>query len=312
MSVLNIIKRKRWLILGALAFILLGTCMYALFELRLLADRLDSIERQNSLIAAALQSADISPESKRDLQEFANRSGVIARSQEELLTSAVAKAAPAVVSIVITRDVPLLEVQYMDPFGGDPSFGSGIRVPVYRQVGTERRQIGAGTGFFVSQDGYIVTNRHVVSDQEASYTILLSNGEQRSGRVVYRDAEHDLAVVKIDGSGYSSLALSSASLDLGQTVAAIGNALGEYNNSVSVGIVSGLDRTIDATDGRTVERLSGLIQTDAAINRGNSGGPLIDLLGNAVGVNVAVDRSGNDIGFAIPASAVREVLNRAL
>jgi serine protease Do len=102
-------------------------------------------------------------------------------------------------------------------------------------------------------------------------------------------------------------------LKLGQTVAAIGNALGEYNNSVSVGIISGLDRTIQAQDDRgRVETLSGVIQTDAAINRGNSGGPLLDLSGNAVGVSVAMERGASNIAFAIPVNTIKPIISRVL
>nr|AQQ74986.1 hypothetical protein [uncultured bacterium] len=267
-------------------------------------------------IAAALQtSSTVSEENKLQLQEIANRGGVIARSQEDLLTSAVEKASSAVVSIVISRDVALLEVQYVNPFGDDPYFRNvGYRVPVFRQVGTRPQQVGAGTGFLIRSDGYILTNRHVVDDEQADYTALLSNGEKKTARVIYRDDTHDIAILKIDGNGYSAIPLgNSSTLKLGQTVAAIGNALGEYNNSVSVGIISGLNRTVEAKDERgRVEVLEGVIQTDAAINRGNSGGPLLDLSGNAVAVNVAVDRGGSNIAFAIPIDTVKSIIERVL
>jgi serine protease Do len=220
-----------------------------------------------------------------------------------------------VVSIVVSKDVPLLEVEYVNPFGDDPYFQDvGFRVPTYRQVGTESRQIGAGTGFIVRSDGYIVTNRHVIDERNADYTVLLASGEQLPARVIYRDANYDLAVLKISAENLPTLTLGdSSTLRLGQTVVAIGNALGAYNNSVSVGIISGLERTIDAQDANgRVETLSGVIQTDAAINSGNSGGPLLDLEGRVVGMNVAVDQYANAIAFSIPINDIKPIIERVL
>ncbi len=242
-------------------------------------------------------------------EEVEKRQAVVAASQDELLTRAVEKVAPAVVSIVISKDVPQLEVVYENPFGNDPFFKDfGFRIPRYQQKGTVRQKVGGGTGFLVSADGYIVTNRHVVADQTATYTALLSTGEQKEASVIYKDAATDLAIVKISGSGFPSVALGSSSeLKLGQTVIAIGNALAEYNNSVSVGIISGLDRNIRAGG----EQLSGVIQTDAAINPGNSGGPLVDLNGRVVGVNVATVMGASSISFSIPIDQVKPLVSAA-
>jgi len=282
----------------------------------LLTSKISSLESQVTALSQALQeSSMVSETSKQQIQEISNRRDVISRSQDDLLTAAVAKAAPAVVSIVISKDVPLLEVQYENPFGNDPFFRDfGIRVPIYRQVGTKKQQVGAGTGFIIHSDGYILSNSHVVNDIKAEYTALLSSGEQKTARVIYRDNSYDIAILKIDGSRYHVLSLgNSSSLQLGQTVTAIGNALGEYNNSVSVGIISGLNRTIQARDNHgNVETLKNLIQTDAAINRGNSGGPLLNLSGQAIGVNVAMDQYANDIGFAIPIDVVKPIINRII
>jgi S1-C subfamily serine protease len=142
----------------------------------------------------------------------------------------------------------------------------------------------------------------------------LSSGEKKVARVVYRDPTTDIAILKVDGTGYTTIALGDSSdIKLGQTVAAIGNALGEYNNSVSVGIISGLDRTIKASDSAgNIETLTGVIQTDAAINKGNSGGPLLDLDGKAIGINTAVSQGANSIGFAIPITAVKTIVDRIL
>ncbi len=233
-------------------------------------------------------------------------------NQEELLTAAVAQVAPAVVSIVVSKDVPKLEIEYINPFGNDPFFRDfGVRIPVYRQKGVTEQKVGAGTGFLIRSDGYIITNRHVVSDVQAKYTVLLSSGEQKAAEVVYRDPQYDIAILRIAGKGYPYVRLGdSDKLKLGQTVFAIGNALGEYNNSVSVGIISGLNRTIEASDGRQIEKITGVIQTDAAINPGNSGGPLVDLSGKVIGVNVATVRGSENIGFAIPVKVVKQILRQ--
>ncbi|MDO8564567.1 MAG: trypsin-like peptidase domain-containing protein [bacterium] len=244
------------------------------------------------------------------IQELQNRKEVREKSQDELLTGSVSKVAPSVVSIVVSKDVQKLVVEYVNPFGNDPMFKDfNIRVPVYRQQGSEQQKIGAGTGFLVKSNGYILTNRHVVSDAVATYTVLLQNGAQKKATVLYRDAENDFAILKIDGSGYTTATLgNSNTLKLGQTVIAIGNALGEYSNSVSVGIISGLNRAIEASDGGKLIKLEGVIQTDAAINPGNSGGPLITLQGEIVGVNVATVVGGSNISFAIPINKALPIL----
>ncbi len=274
--------------------------------------RINTLETQLEQMRTALeQSGVVTSEAAQQIKELSNRANVIAQSQDDLLTSTVAKTAPAVVSIVISKDVPLLKVQYVNPFGNDPNFnGVSIRVPKYEQVGTQKKQIGAGTGFFIRSDGYIITNKHVVDTPGAEYTILLASGGKKVATVIYRDPEKDIAVLRIDGSGYPTIALGdSSTIKLGQTVAAIGNALGEYSNSVSVGIISGLDRTIQARDGTgNVETLKGIIQTDTAINPGNSGGPLLNLDGAAIGVNVAVTEGANSIAFAIPISDIKTIL----
>ncbi|MEW6610450.1 MAG: trypsin-like peptidase domain-containing protein [Patescibacteria group bacterium] len=236
------------------------------------------------------------------------------KTQDEVLIAAVAKVAPAVVSLVVTKDVPQLEVVYVNPFGDDPFFKDfGFRIPQYRQKGTEEKKVGAGTGFIIRSDGYILTNRHVVEDGDAHSTVLLSNGTQESAEVLYRDSEHDVAILKINRKGLNAVSFgNSSSLQLGQSVFAIGNALGEYNNSVSVGVISGLKRTIQAASSRGSETLEGVIQTDAAINPGNSGGPLSNFDGKVVGVNVATVVGSENISFAIPADEVKAIIARVL
>ncbi|HYF05806.1 MAG TPA: trypsin-like peptidase domain-containing protein [Patescibacteria group bacterium] len=229
---------------------------------------------------------------------------------EDQLTNTVASATPGVVSIVISKDVPQLEVVYVNPFGDDPFFSDiPMRVPVYRQKGTTKQKVGGGSGFFVTSSGYIVTNRHVVEDTTASYTVLMQNGKTAEAKVTYRDPVNDLAIIKIQGNGHPALSLgNSDDLKLGQSVIAIGNALAEYNNSVSRGIISGLNRDITAGGARGSEKLSGVIQTDAAINPGNSGGPLLTLDGAVVGVNVATVSGTNNISFSIPINQVKKLL----
>lgn len=248
------------------------------------------------------------------VQELQNRKAVREKSQDELLTDAVAKVAPSVVSIAVSKDVPQLSIEYINPFGNDPFFKDfNFRIPVYRQRGTERQKVGAGTGFLISQDGYILTNRHVVSDTTATYTALLSDGTKKEGTIVFRDPEQDVALMKIDGGVFRAAPLgNSDALKLGQTVIAIGNALGEYSNSVSVGIISGQDRELEARDGTHLVRLTGVLQTDAAINPGNSGGPLINLAGEVVGINVATVIGGNSISFSIPINIAKVIVENLI
>jgi len=270
-----------------------------------LTDQINAVKGANEDTSAALRS-------EIERAELDRRQVVRAASQDELLTQAVARISPAVVSIVISKDVPQLEVVYENPFGNDPFFKDfGFRIPVYRQKGTVRQKVGGGTGFIIRKDGYIITNRHVVSDNSASYTALLSDGSQKTAKVVYKDDAHDLAILKIEGASYSTVELgNSASLKLGQTVIAIGNALAEYSNSVSVGIISGLNRTIEAGNNQgQSETLSGVIQTDAAINPGNSGGPLIDLSGKVMGINVATVVGSSNISFSIPINDAKNIIN---
>lgn len=166
-------------------------------------------------------------------------------------------------------------------------------------------QEGAGSGIIISNDGYILTNKHVVPDGTTSVTVILASGkEYKNVQVVGRDPGNDLAFLKIPNvSGLTQAQLGDSSTVLpGQGVVAIGNALGEFQNSVTSGIVSGIGRPISASDGdgSGAESLDDLIQTDAAINPGNSGGPLVNLKGQVIGINTAVEVNSQGIGFAIP------------
>ena len=239
-------------------------------------------------------------------------------SEEATVVNIIEKANPAVVSIVISKDVPVIERYYenFNPFGGNDFFNDffgngsfGFRIPQYREKGTEKREVGGGSGFFVSSDGLLITNRHVVDDEDAEYTVLTNDGEKYDAKVLARDSMLDVAVLKVNGKNFPFLEFGNSDiLKQGQKVIAIGNALAEFRNSVSVGVVSGLSRSILAGDlsGKS-EFLEGVIQTDAAINPGNSGGPLLNLSGKVIGVNVAVQKGAENIGFALPSNTVKSI-----
>ena len=158
----------------------------------------------------------------------------------------------------------------------------------------------------------ILTNKHVVFDTAAEYTVVTNDGKEYAGHVLARDPISDIAVVKIEAKDLPVIALGdSTKLELGQTVIAIGNALGMFRNSVSKGIISGMARSISAalgTEGE-MEHLRGVLQTDVAINQGNSGGPLINLNGEAIGINTAIIFGAQNIGFAIPINWAKQDLD---
>jgi serine protease Do len=237
-------------------------------------------------------------------------------SEESSIIETVKKASPAVVSIVVTKDVPVWEQSGINPFGQDDFFRQffegfpQFQVPQYRQKGTEKQEVGAGTGFLVSDDGYIVTNRHVVEDEQAEYTAITVDGAKYPATVLARDPSNDIAVLKIDATGLAHITLAdSDALQVGQRVIAIGYALGRFGNTVSTGIISGLQRAITASSGNgQAEDLFDVIQTDTAINPGNSGGPLLNVQGQAIGVNVAIVQGSQNIGFALPINDVKRVV----
>ena len=166
---------------------------------------------------------------------------------------------------------------------------------------------GGGTGFIITNDGMIVTNKHVVDDDKATYTVFTSDGKDYAAKIIAKDPYNDLAVIKIDATGLSTVDLGdSDNLQIGQWVVAIGNALGEFSNSVTVGVVSAKERQITASGSvGLTESLEGLIQTDAAINPGNSGGPLVNIYGRVIGINAAVVASAESISFAIPINTAK-------
>lgn len=243
-------------------------------------------------------------------------------SQEQAVINVVKSASPAVVSIIITKEVPVYETYYetyRDPF--DDFFGGGvdIRIPKQRQKGTEKQRVGGGTGFIVSTDGLVLTNKHVVADKDAIFTVITNEGKNYPATVLARDPFQDLAVLKIEipanvdetgqviNESFPVVELGdSSAIEIGQTVVAIGYALGEFRNTVSVGVISGVGRTITASGGGISEVLTDVLQTDTAINKGNSGGPLLNLRGEVIGINVAMAEGAQSIGFAIPSSKAKK------
>lgn len=235
---------------------------------------------------------------------------------ESPIVRTVSQAKDSVVSVIVTKDVPKMERYFESlPFSNDPFDGFfgmpfNFQMPRMRQNGTERREVGGGTAFFVTGDGLLLTNKHVVDDPDAEYTVFLNDGRKLQAKVAGRDPTNDVALLKVEGTGFVPLELAVTDEPiLGETVVAIGNALGEFRNTVSVGVISGLRRSIVAGGmGAQREQLSSIIQTDAAINQGNSGGPLLDLEGKVVGMNTAVAGGAQNIAFAIPAGDLRRSL----
>lgn len=231
------------------------------------------------------------------------RAQQVSIQESSATTSTVKKANPAVVSIIISKDFSTIYGQQQtSPFNG--FFGFPLSQP---QVPSGPQEIGGGSGFIVQADGLIVTNKHVVDDTQASYTVVMNDGKRYDAKVLATDPSNDIAVIKIAATGLPTLPLGdSDAVQLGQSVIAIGNALGEYRNTVTQGIISGVSRTITAGDtGGQTETLEDVFQTDAAINPGNSGGPLVDLTGHVIGMNTAVNQSGQLIGFAIPINSIK-------
>lgn len=248
-----------------------------------------------------------SPEESAQPQEY-----IPEETYEKKIIQAVKNASPSVVSIIISKDISVIEYYYSSPF--DEFFREFLEplpfefeVPQPKQGETQKVQIGAGSGFIISKDGMILTNKHVVEDEDAAYTVITQDENKYQAKVLARDPIQDLAILKIEGNNFEPLTLGdSSTLEIGQTAIAIGNALGEFENTVSVGVISGLGRTITASSGGMAQTLEDVIQTDAAINQGNSGGPLLNLKGEVIGINTAMALGGENIGFAIPINKAKK------
>jgi len=218
-------------------------------------------------------------------------------SEKSPIVEIAKKVCPAVITIVISKDLPKIEGFYSFPFGGQEFIFPKLK------KGKEKTKIGGGSGFIVSPDGYVITCNHVVGDPEADYAVILDPKHKYPAKILAKDPLVDIAVLKIDEKNLPYLELGdSGKIELGETVVAIGNPLGEFEDTLSAGIVSGLSRKITAYSGLPLKATSlrGLIQTDAAINPGNSGGPLVNIGAEAIGVNTAMVMGAQNIGFAIP------------
>lgn len=216
------------------------------------------------------------------------------------------KILPAVVSITISKYLEFLERQV------SPFYTSGALEKSHNSTPKRKKiKIGGGSGFIVDKSGIILTNRHVVADPDAEYAVVLHNNKHYRAEILAKDPINDVAIVKIKAANLPVVELGDSSkLELGQTAIAIGNALGTFQDTVSVGVVSGLSRHITAFSefDHRAQKLRGLIQTDAAINPGNSGGPLVDIEGKAIGINAAMVFGAENIGFALPINAAKKDL----
>lgn len=214
--------------------------------------------------------------------------------EESVITKVVEDSLPSVVTIGINTTV--------------------IPFSPFRPVPGKERNIeqNIGSGFAISSDGLIITNKHVVSDTSAKYRVLTNDNKRYEVEKIYRDPLNDAAILKINANGLKPLKLgNSSTLKLGQLAIAIGTPLGEFTNTVTSGIISGLGRGITAGSPfeGSVEELDNVIQTDAAISPGNSGGPLLNSKGEVIGINTAVASQGQNIGFAIPSNVIRELID---
>jgi len=216
-----------------------------------------------------------------------NGDKVIRTVEESAVIEVVEKTSPAVVSIL--ADTVEFDIE---------------RGPVSSQQGI-------GTGFIIESDGLVLTNDHVVSNRSIKYTVLTNNGQKYPVTKIDRDPSNDFAILKIDAKDLPTLSLGdSDSLKVGQKSVAIGNALGRFTNTVTVGVISGIGRGISASSdsGLLSATIDNVIQTDAALNPGNSGGPLLDLSGKVIGINFAISQAAENIGFVIPINTIKPVL----
>lgn len=292
-SVVMSTKSLRWLFIGTIvASLALGGISGLLVSGWLRADRV-AADWVDSRIFGSLSGAPSA--------NTAARTTLQVTTEESATIETVQKVSPAVVSIVITQD--------LGSYSATTPFDLfGFSIPSQESQGEQ--EVGAGTGFIVSSDGMILTNKHVVSDVTASYTVVMNDGKKYDAQILDTDPLNDLALIKIDAEQLPTVSLGdSDSLSIGQTVIAIGNTLGEYSNTVTRGVISGLARTVTAgTRTGQSETLENIIQTDAAINFGNSGGPLVNLNGEVIGVNTAISQQGQLVGFAIPINQAKQVI----
>ncbi len=227
---------------------------------------------------------------------------------EQQTKEVVERVSPAVVSINISKEFDPYSTSSRDFFSQlfdtPQDFFSSPPTSSSTKKGSKQR-VGGGSGFLVSSDGYIVTNKHVVADTDAEYTVVMQDQKTYPATVIALDPSLDLAIMKIEGANFPWIELgNSEEATVGQTVIAIGNALAEFQNTVTKGIISGLNRHLEVGLGSDAGVIEQAIQTDAAINFGNSGGPLLDLAGKVVGMNTAISESAQSLGFALPSNVI--------
>ncbi len=236
--------------------------------------------------------------------------------EESTISQSVQAVGPSVVSVIATRDLPLYKESLVNSDGG---YFDGMNLGEANPGIRSNYPVSSGSGLILSSDGLILTNYHVVDDPESSYSVVLNDGRTLDVSGIRADEFHDIAILQTtDSEGVPPHDLPVATLGdsdqlrVGQHVIAIGNALAAYSNTVTTGIVSALKRSISADDDGASATLVNLIQTDASIHPGNSGGPLVDLHGNVIGITTAVASNTNGIGFAIPSNDFADFLEDTL
>jgi len=243
--------------------------------------------------------------------------------EESMTIDAISKVNPSVVSIIASKQLAAMRqpTSLFDLFA--PEFGLGLpEMDDSASQDAPKQKVGGGTGFVISQDGLVLTNKHVIDDSRAEYSVVMADGTEFFAKVLSKDPLNDIAFVQlyededlsVKPSELPTVKLGNSDLlPVGSKVIAIGNALSEFDNTTTSGIISGLGRSITAGSGSGASsKLSNLLQTDASINPGNSGGPLVNLNGEVIGINTAIAQSANGIGFAIPINEAKSVVETVI
>ena len=278
------------------SLILIGTGLVIFSALGgAIADRLFVIKPLDALVKRTQIGLDLTPDSEETTRHIFN--------EESSIIDVAESAAGSVVTVSVKQE-RLVGSGFSDPFsrfGGQPQSGRSETV---------EQDIGTG---FVVEGGSVVSNKHVVSDPTAEYKVIDRSGEEYQVTDIYRDPINDLAILRIESATQlTPVELGeSDELKVGQSVIAIGTALGEFRHTVTTGVISGLGRGIEAGApfGSSAEQIDNVIQTDAAINPGNSGGPLLNSHGQVIGINTAVSSQGQNIGFALPINVLKASLD---
>jgi S1-C subfamily serine protease len=215
------------------------------------------------------------------------------------ITTIAKKACPAVITIIASKDIPKMDMAMF------LSLENSLELNNKGQA-----KVGGGSGFIISKDGYVLTCAHVVKDMDADYSVVIDPKHKYDAKVLSRDFLTDVAILKIRGKDLPCIKMgNSDKVELAEQVMSVGNSLGEFEDTLSLGIISGLSRKIKARDGMDFHTdLKGLFQTDAAINNGNSGGPLLNMKGEAIGINTAMIENAQNIGFVIPINYAKKDL----